>query len=135
MASERFSIPHLIAQANDAGIAAQLASAGVRVVQPQLATALALEGALHFPAAFDILSDHDDGVEIREIALNNPKLEGQPLRRVRLPGDALILGLRRNREVLVPNGNTKLQQGDLLMLIGHQDSLQHALGLLNPNGR
>jgi Kef-type K+ transport system membrane component KefB len=28
---------------------------------------------------------------------------------------------------------TKLQQGDLLMLMGHQESLQHALGLLNPN--
>jgi Trk K+ transport system NAD-binding subunit len=51
-----------------------------------------------------------------------------------LAGDALVLGLRRNSEVLVPNGNTKLQQGDLLMLIGHQDSLQRALMLLNPYG-
>jgi Kef-type K+ transport system membrane component KefB/Trk K+ transport system NAD-binding subunit len=134
LAGERFGIPHLIAQASDTNIAGQMMAAGVRVVQPQLATVLALEGALHFPAAFDILSDHADGVEIREIAMNNPGLEGRPLRRVRLAGDALVLGLRRNSEVLVPNGNTKLQQGDLLMLIGHQDSLQRALMQLNPYG-
>jgi Trk K+ transport system NAD-binding subunit len=134
LAGERFGIPHLIAQASDTNIAGQMMAAGVRVVQPQLATVLALEGALHFPAAFDILSDHADGVEIREIAMNNPGLQGRPLRRVRLAGDALVLGLRRNSEVLVPNGNTKLQQGDLLMLIGHQDSLQRALMLLNPYG-
>lgn len=134
LASERFGIPHLIAQANDTHIATQLADYRVRVVQPQLATAIALEGALHFPAAFDMLTNHADGVEIREIALNNPRLDGKLLRWVLLSGDALVLGLRRNGEVVVPNGNTKLQQGDLLMLVGHQEALQRALTLLNPTG-
>lgn len=92
----------------------------------------ALEGALHFPAAFDMLTDHADGVEVSEVKLNNPQSAGRLLRQIRLPGDALILSLRRNGEVLVPHGNTRLRQGDLLMLVGHQDSLAKSLDMLNP---
>lgn len=131
LARQEFGVPNLIAQASDPELGSRLASQGVRVVQPQLATVLALEGALHFPAAFDMLTDHDEGVEVREVELNNPRLDGRPLRLVRLPGDTLVLGLRRDGEVLVPHGNTRLRQGDLLMLVGHWDSLEQALARLN----
>jgi Trk K+ transport system NAD-binding subunit len=104
----------------------------VRVVQPQLATALALEGALHFPSAFDMLADQTDGVEIREGVLNNPPLDGRLLRRIQMPGDVLILGMRRGDEVLVPHGDTVLRQGDVLMLVGHPDEVQEALAWLCP---
>ena len=132
LAKKTFDIPHLVAQASDPRFAGQLAAMGVRVVQPQLATVLALEGALNFPAAFDLLADQEDGVEIREVELNSPRWDGQLLRRVLLPGDALVMGLRRSGEVLVPHGDTRLQQGDLLMLIGHEASLQKAVTQLDP---
>ncbi len=131
LAGEQFGVPNLIAQVSDPTIADQMIDLGVRVVRPQMATILALEGALHFPGAFDMLADHADGVEVREIAMHNPRLNGRRLRHIRLPGDALVLGLRRDGEILVPHGDTKLQQGDLLMLVGHQDSLQQALLQLN----
>jgi Kef-type K+ transport system membrane component KefB len=130
LAGEMFGVPHLIARASDPHIAVQMTERGVRVIQPQLATILALEGALHFPAAFDILANHADGVEIREVELNNPRLDGQPLRHIHLPGDALVLGLRRDGEILVPHGDTKLSRGDWLMLIGHQDCIDRAMAQL-----
>lgn len=132
LAGERFGIPNRVAMISDRNIAAQLADLGVRVVQPQLATALALEGALHFPAAFDMLTDHTDGVEIREGVLNNPPLDGRPLKRIQLPGDVLVLGMRRGDEILVPHGDTVLRQGDVLMLVGHPDELQEAMAWLCP---
>lgn len=131
LAGEQFGVPNLIAQVSDPAIADQMIDLGVRVIQPQMAIILALEGALHFPAAFDMLADHADGVEVREIAMHNPRFNGRRLRHIRLPGDALVLGLRRDGEILVPHGDTKLRQGDLLMLVGHQDSLQQALIQLN----
>jgi Trk K+ transport system NAD-binding subunit len=133
MARQEFGIPHLIARCSDSDIAAQLLDEGVRVVQPQLATVLALEGALHFPSAFDMLSNHADGVEVREVELTNPRFDRRPLRQIRLPGDALILGLRRSGEILVPHGDTNLELGDLIMLVGHQDSLHKAMVRLNRN--
>lgn len=131
LAGQKFGISYLVAQASDPDIASRLLNLGVRVIRPQLATMLAVEGALHFPAAFDMLTNHADGVEVREAELNNPRLDGRPLRQVRLPGDALVLGLRRDGEVLVPHGNTRLRRGDLLMLVGHQESLKEALDQLN----
>jgi len=132
LAGDRFGIPNRVAMVSDQSIAAQMSNLGIRVVQPQLATALALEGALHFPSAFDMLANHTDGVEIREGILNNPPLDGRLLKRIQLPGDVLILGLRRGDDLLVPHGDTKLRQGDVLMLVGHPDELHEAMAWLCP---
>ena len=129
---ETFGVPHRVALVGDPAIAAQVNDQGTRVVQPQLATALALEGALHFPSPFDMLANHNDGVEVREGVLNNPRLDGWSLRRIHLPGDVLVLGLRRGEDVMVPHGETILRQGDVLMLVGHPDQLQEAMAWLCP---
>ncbi len=134
LAKERFDVPDVIALVRDVDVAAQLMAVGVRVVQPQLATVLALEGALQFPAAFEMLTNQEDGVEVREVALRNPTFDGKLLRHIQLSGDALVLGVRRGGEVLVPHGDTRLQHGDLLMLVGHQQALEQAMSKLNPNG-
>ncbi len=134
MAMQIFAVPSVIALIRDAEIANALEPFGVQVIRPQLATVLALEGALHFPAAFKMLTDPSDGVEVREISLENQAFIGKPLREVQLAGDALLLGLRRGNEVLVPHGNTRLRRGDLLMLVGHEDALQEAMRQFNPMG-
>lgn len=135
LGQETFGIPNLIALANTSAAAARMNEQGIRVVQTQLATVLALEGALHFPASFDLLANADDGVIVRDVVLNNVLLAGLPLRRVRLPGGALVLGLRRSGEVLVPHGDLVLEQDDILMLVGHPDSLRQALSWLHPSVR
>ena len=131
LADERFGIPNRVAMVSEPAIADQMSEQGVRVVRPQLASALALEGALHFPAAFDMLANHTDGVEVREGVLVNPRLDGLPLKRIRLPGEVLVLGLRRDGEVVVPHGHTTLRRGDVLMLVGHPDELQQAVAWLS----
>lgn len=57
-------------------------------------------------------------------------LAGIPLRRVRLPGNVLVLGIRRAGEALVPHGDTVLQKGDIMMLVGSRDALHEAKRLL-----
>lgn len=135
LAQERFEIPHLIALASDPAVAEVMSGLGVRVVQPQLATALAMEGALHFPATFDMLANPAEGVTVREAILTNRLLDGRPLRRIRLPGEALILGLRRDGEVLVPRGDTVLRRGDVLMLVSTPEGLEEAMAWINPAAR
>ena len=130
LAHRTFGVPKLIAQTSDPDMAEELGLMGVRVVQPQMATALALEGALYFPAVFDILANPNDGIDVREVRLGNPRFFGELLRNVRLPGNALVMGLRRRGEVLVPRGDTRLRKDDLLMLVGHIDSLNKAVAHL-----
>jgi Trk K+ transport system NAD-binding subunit len=132
MARERFGVPVVIARSDDARTVAELQAMQARVVQPALATALALEAALHFPAAFGMLLDKRDGVDFIDVPLSNPALHGRALRHVRLSGNALVLGINRHGEVIVPHGETVLRQGDILMLVGNPDSLHEAQQFLEP---
>jgi Kef-type K+ transport system membrane component KefB/Trk K+ transport system NAD-binding subunit len=126
IAYERFQIPDVIARSDDPEQVRELQALNVRVVQPVMATALSLEGALNFPAAFNMLNDKSGAVELLDVPLSNAQLAGRRLRSIRLPGNALVLGVRRGDEFVVPHGDTVLEHGDMLMLVGSPDSLREA---------
>lgn len=131
LAVERYAVPIVVARADEPQHAQELQAMQIRVVQSSLAVALALEGALEFPTAFALLTDKTDGVELRDIRLYNPALYGQSLRRMRLPGNALVIGIERQGEVIVPHGDTILGPQDNLLLLGSPDSLIESAALLN----
>jgi Kef-type K+ transport system membrane component KefB/Trk K+ transport system NAD-binding subunit len=125
------AIPLVISRISDVELIPQLQSLGVKVVQPALATAMALEGALKFPTIFDLLLDQDrENIDVSEVSLRNIRLSGTPLRQLRLPGDVLILSLQRDESVIVPHGDTVLQMGDRIGLIGSPGALSRAIALL-----
>jgi CPA2 family monovalent cation:H+ antiporter-2 len=130
MAAERFGIPVIVSRADDHAVLERMKALGVRAVQPALATAMALEGALRFPTAFDILAEHGDNVEIGEARVRNIRVAGHPLRQIRLPGNALVIGIRRKGEVIVPHGDTTFRLGDVVMLIGSPADIREARVLL-----
>jgi Kef-type K+ transport system membrane component KefB/Trk K+ transport system NAD-binding subunit len=131
-AQERFGVPSVIARCDDSGVVRELEALEVSVVQPSMATALALEAALHFPTAFGMLLNKSDGVEVADVPLRNPLMDGRPLRRIRLPGNALVMGLHRGGEFVVPHGDTVLRVGDVLVLLGSADALREARQWLAP---
>jgi Kef-type K+ transport system membrane component KefB len=120
LARETFGIPNVIAIASSLKHYRTLRALGARWVQPSMALLLSLEGALEFPAAFDLLT-RMRGVRVREAELRNPALAGQTLQELHLPGGALVMGVRRAGEVLVPKGDTRLQMGDVLMLVASDE--------------
>ncbi len=130
LARTTFQIPQVIARVTSARLLEELQRMGVKCVQPELATVVALEGALRFPTAFDVLLEHEDEVEVGEAVLRNTAFEGLPLRLLRLPGNALILSIRRDAGVIVPHGDTTLEGGDHLAMIGSHESLRDARELL-----
>jgi len=100
------------------------------VVQPALATAMALEGALRYPTAFDVLVHETEDVDVREVTLRNVALAGIRVRDLELPGNALILSMRRDASVMVPDGDTQVLAGDRVDLIGSPESLDRATAIL-----
>lgn len=130
LAKNEFHIPLLVARVNDVEYVSDLRELGVRVVQPSLATAMALEGTLRFPSTFDLLTDQSDDAEVRELVLNHSSFVNQPLKQIRLPGNALILSIRRDSEIIVPHGDSTMQIGDRVALIGNQQSVEAAIQLL-----
>jgi len=130
MATERFGIPVIVSRADDQAVLERMQALGVRAVQPALATAMALEGALRFPTTFDMLAEHGKDVKLGEARLRNIRVAGRPLRHIRLPGNALVMGIRRKGEVIVPHGDTTFRLGDEVMLIGSPADIREARALL-----
>lgn len=125
-----FGVPTVVARVEDQQVASALLQLGVRVVRPSLATAIAVESALRAPTSFDLLAHQTDEVEVGETVLGNGALSALPLRDLNLPGDALILSIRRDQSILVPHGDTVVRLGDSLVVLGSPDSVGRALVLL-----
>lgn len=129
---QRFQIPSVIARAESLEQVKALQALNAQVVQPALAMAVALEGALHFPTVLSLLTERSDEFDLMDAPLGNPDLIDAPLRRIHLPGQALVLGVRRQGEdeVVVPHGDTVLRTGDVLILCGNPRSLVEASRLI-----
>ncbi len=130
LAKDVFSVPLVVARVGSVALAERLRALGVRIVQPALATVIALEGALRFPTTFDLLIREDEEITVGEALVRNPAFIGVPLRRVHLPGNALILSIRRDNVVLVPHGDTVLRRGDRVAIIGSPESVEEAVQIL-----
>jgi len=75
------------------------------------------------PALFELMTSTTDDRDLREVILLNPNLHGKRLNEVHFPGDLLVLAIRRNDEVIVPHGTTRLALGDHLTVLGDLDVL------------
>ena len=131
LAVEKFQVPIIIARSDDPQTIRQLQEMKINVVQPTIAAVLAIEGALQFPAAFAMLTDKKDNVDVADVYLRNRRYHELSLRKTRLPGDALVIGIQRQGEMVVPHGDTTLKRGDVLVLIGSPESLRESNKLLS----
>lgn len=127
LAREEFKIPLIISRISDVELIPQLQEMGVKVVQPALATAMALEGALRYPSVFDLLAHQTEAhIEVSEVVVGNPSTVNRPLGQLRLPGDTLLLSIHREDSIVVPDQDSILRIGDRVGLIGSRSSLDDA---------
>jgi len=130
LGKEKYGIPVIVSRIADLELIPGLQEMGIRVVQPELATAMALEGAILYPTVFDLLAHRIDDIDVTEIIVTNPQIAGTRLGKIRLPGDSLILSLQRNGTLMIPHGDTVLKLHDCLGLIGSPASIEEAAVLL-----
>jgi len=54
------------------------------------------------------------------LTVRNSTLAGQKIRDIILPGDSLILSIKRDNEILIPHGSTRLELDDQVsILVNH----------------
>lgn len=135
LARGKYGIPLVISRIEDVELIPDLHEINVKVVQPELAIAMALESAIRYPTAFDVLVHQTKGIDVTEVRVTNSGYAGSRLGEMRLPGDALILSLKRDDTVIIPHGDTVLRLHDHLGLIGSPDSLKEASLMLNSGER
>jgi Kef-type K+ transport system membrane component KefB len=131
MALQDFGVENVVTWQREGGKRMDaLERLGVKVVYPGLATLMALEGSVLFPESYDMISHQTEDMEMRQARLLNRHYFNEPLRNIRLPGDVLVVGVRRGDERIVPHGETILRKDDVLLLVGSPAFLPDAIMIL-----
>jgi cell volume regulation protein A len=78
------------------------------------------------PGMYNLLTRTDDDKDVGEVRVNNSAHFGKRIRDLALPEEVLILALHRNGEYLIPTGDTYLEPGDKLSLLGQISCLERA---------
>ncbi|MCB0253122.1 MAG: cation:proton antiporter [Anaerolineae bacterium] len=115
---------NLVAYVSDPQYLADYERLGVQPFMGAMYRATIIAMLARNPDAFRLLTSTDDERNVFEVNLENRALFGVLLRHMRLPGDYLVLSIRRRGELIVPHGNTVLQYGDRLTILGSNDRLR-----------
>ena len=126
LAKNVYGVPHVVAQLNDANDRGRFDAIGVTTMNAALDQPSLLALLARTPAIYTLFSRTDDDKEVCEVTLMNAQDVDKPLRRLELPGGLLALAIRRDGELLVPHGNTRLCRNDRLTLVGSVEDIEAA---------
>ena len=106
------------------------------VVSSEIETAHAITRVIGVPAALqtDVFADGQvQMVEFEVTELSNPDVLGKPLRQCGLvPRDSRVVSKIRGETMTIPNGDTVINAGDRLVVVGSPDAAQAWGELLSP---
>jgi Kef-type K+ transport system membrane component KefB/Trk K+ transport system NAD-binding subunit len=83
------------------------------------------------PIAYQMLADTNSDKEIFEVIVQNRFIFRKKIKNIRLPGDVLIISVRRKGEIILPHGGTEIQRGDSITIAGSKECLSEARELLS----
>ncbi|OGW17896.1 MAG: hypothetical protein A3G93_09105 [Nitrospinae bacterium RIFCSPLOWO2_12_FULL_45_22] len=118
LAKNTFGIEHLVSVINNLDNLGKAEDTGIKVVNPTFSLVNGLHNFIHHPSLAELLSEQVVGKNVVEIPLYGSNFLGRPLRELQLPGDCLILSIKRTGEFLGPRGNTILKKGDSITILG-----------------
>lgn len=117
VAIQQFHVEDVVARVNSPSNLDNFTALGIRVVSPVVSTAMLLDNLISSSSTMELLTGQSHDQEIFEAVLQNQALANKPLKEWTL-GDALVILVRRNGQLLAPHGNTTMKPGDVLTLIG-----------------
>jgi len=116
-------IKAIIAQVRDPQHLPEFDAEGVKTFSPALERATMISMMARNPGVLDLLTTTSNERAAMEVLVRSRRIAGQKLRELNLPGDLLILAIRRNEQLLIPRGNTSFEIGDCVSILGGHDSL------------
>jgi Trk K+ transport system NAD-binding subunit len=96
---------------------------GVMVMDPSTAMVSLMEHFVRAPIATSLLLGMDESQDSIDIEVRNSDYHGLTLRDLRLPSDVIILSVTRGDHPIISHGYTRLRLGDIVTLVGSNDSL------------
>lgn len=126
IAKVNYGINNIVAQVTNPGELSRFEQLGVRTLNAAIDRAPFIMILARYPSIYDLLIRTDDNKEVCEVRVGHRNYINKQLKQLSLPGDVLIMALRRHDEMLIPHGNTRLQIGDYITLSGTNDCIEIA---------
>ncbi len=122
-AYEHFGTNHLITRLHDRSFYKKFLKIDVMVMDPNTAMVSLLEHLIRAPIATSLLLGMDENQDSIDIELRNSDYHGLTLRDLRLPADVIILSVTRGDHPIISHGYTRLRLGDIVTMVGSNESL------------
>jgi K+/H+ antiporter YhaU regulatory subunit KhtT len=71
-----------------------------------------------------------DGTIEQFVIAENSKIVGKKLMEIKLPDNVLVGAIVREEKVIIPDGNTVIQTGDKVTLLGEKDEVEEAAEIM-----
>ncbi|MDX1828223.1 MAG: cation:proton antiporter [Lutibacter sp.] len=114
----------VIVRLNDRSYFEKFHKLGALIINPATAMVSLLDHFVRSPNAASLLLGMDSDQDTIDIEIRNKDIHGIRLRNLRLPSDVLVLSVKRKGQLLVSHGYTRLRLGDVITLVGADESLQ-----------
>jgi Trk K+ transport system NAD-binding subunit len=111
-------IQPVVVQVTDPARLSEFRMQGVQPFVPGMAHTVLLALLVRNPDVYTLLTSKTDERDIREVTVNNTSVSGKRLRDMGLPGDLLVLTIRRGEDFIIPHGNVEIELFDRLTLLG-----------------
>jgi Kef-type K+ transport system membrane component KefB/Trk K+ transport system NAD-binding subunit len=125
---------HVVAWVRDPTLLPEFRRLGIQSFTPAMHRITMIVMMARNPDTYTLLTSTSDSRDISEAYLYNGELIGARVRDLRLPGDCLLLSIRRAGELLIPRGNTRLAYGDRLTILGDLDDVEDLRNWLEGRG-
>ncbi len=127
IAYEHFGTQTLIVRLHNRNNFRRFHEFGALVVDPATAIVSLLDQFVRSPSAASLLLGMESGRDVIEFELRNPDVNGLAIRDLYLPLDVQILSVRRQDQILLSGGYTRLRCGDWLTAVGTRASLEQVI--------
>jgi len=94
------------------------------IVDPSTAIVSLMDHFVRSPQAASLLLGMEENQDTMDVEVLNQDLRGLALRDLRLPADIIILSIKRGGHMIITHGYTRLRIGDILTMVGSNDSLE-----------
>ncbi|MDH5606639.1 MAG: cation:proton antiporter [Anaerolineae bacterium] len=125
-----YGINHVVARVDNPNDISRFESIGVVTMNAAMDQAALLSMLARNSSLYNLLTRTDDDKDICEATVSKEIHYGQKIRDLNFPGDLLVVALQRQGEFIIPTGNTQIEKGDKLSLLGTFTCIEQALAIL-----
>jgi len=132
LAHQKFGVKTLVARVGNPANVPAFVQHGIRPMTESMASVVALENIMYRPTVYSLLAHEQEGMEILEVEARNPRVFGRRLMNIALPGNALVLLVKKDEETSIPHGNTRIDEGDVVTLFVGEDAKMEIARVFDP---